>query len=377
MIFPKLISIFNSLIIFSVFFTSFQSFAQNPKSSTQEELTLLGQVFDSETKQPIPFAEVFISTTTRGCITDQNGVFNLKVPFIPCTLVADHVSYDAYIAPLDGSLNKLEIQLSPRVIAVDEVKITGKNNRKRNLRFFYSHFIKEQRGKIKILNDSVLYFKSDKKEFVAYTNEPLIIVNKLLGYKTKLTIKKFSVTKAEYPNGPKLHLRSSQGNHFFQIEGVYYYEELKINSLQEMLTYEKNRRMRYFGSERHFLKSVYHGNAISQGFQMEIFPANRNLNGLRKIKNPHAAFAGKNFYMDCDSIRVTYKFGKGRYPYKYSMQNKTAITNKETSMIYRLSSFFTLRENGSSPDLSLTINGPMTSTNNLANSVPLDYDPFK
>ena len=59
---------------------------------------------------------------------------------------------------------------------------------------------------IEILNDHVLYFKSDKKEFIAHTNEPLIVVNRILGYKMKLIMKKFRVIRTEYPNGPKLKL---------------------------------------------------------------------------------------------------------------------------------------------------------------------------
>jgi len=360
-----------------ILFLSFHLHAQVSEVNDQKDFILSGQVIDSKTSQPIPLAEIFISGTTKGCISDQNGYFNLKVPFFPCTLVADHVSYDSFITALDGSKNNLEILLKSTVVSIDEIKVTGKSNRKRNLRFFYSHFIIKHKNKIEILNDSVLYFKSDKKEFIAYTNEPLIIINKILGYKTKLTIKKFQVTRAKYPNGPRLKLKSPSGSDYLQILGVYYYEDLKTNSLQEMLTYKKNRRLRYFGSERHFLKSVYQGNSKQQGFQLEIFPKNQNLKGIRKIENFDLGFGGKNFFFDCDSIKVTYRFGKGRYPYNYSLQDQTSSPSSEVSTIYRSNAFFTLRENGTTPDVNMIVVGPMTSVKNLANSLPMDYDPFQ
>ncbi|MDB4584775.1 hypothetical protein N9164_16610, partial [Draconibacterium sp.] len=153
-------------------------------------------------------------------------------------------------------------------------------------------------------------------------------------------------------------------------------EPLKTNSLKEMLAYEQNRRLYYFGSDRHFLKSVYHGNSKQQGFQLEIFPKNQNLYGIRKVENFYTGFAGKNFIVDCDSLKVTYRYGKNRYPYTYSLQNKSTSPYLEVSTIYRSNVIFTLRENGTSPDVSFIITGPMTSVNNLANSLPMDYDPF-
>jgi len=300
----------------------------------------------------------------------------VKVPFFPCTLVADHVSYESFIKPFNGCKNNLEILLSPGMFSIDEVKVTGKSNRKKNLRFFYSHFIKKDKNKIEILNDSVLYFRSTKKEFIAYTNEPLIIINKVLGYKTKLTMNRFRVIRTEYPNGPKLKLNSVKGEDYIQISGFYFYEELKTNSLKEILAYQKNRRNRYFGSDRHFLKSVYNDNSKLQGFQWEVFPGNRDLKGIRKVENFDTGFTGKNFIVDCDSLKVTYSYGKNRYPSNYSLQGKSKNPSFEVSTIYRSNVIFTLRENGTSPNVSFIVTGPMTSVNNLANSLPMDYDPF-
>jgi hypothetical protein len=161
------------------------SFAQATFQEKIQSKSISGIVTNSETGKPIPHVEVFISGTTSGCITDSLGIFNLKIPFVPCTLVADHVAYKSFIKTVENDISKLKISLTPSNYTVDEVTITGKNKRKRNLRFFYSHFISENKSEIKILNDSVLVFKRDKMEFIASSNEPLIIINQLLGYKIK------------------------------------------------------------------------------------------------------------------------------------------------------------------------------------------------
>lgn len=350
-----------------------QLLAQN----TTKDIVLKGTVISAETQKPIPHAEIFISGTTVGCISNTDGEFSLKVPFIPCTLVADHVSYESFVLPFTGKQKELNIELQTKLVSIEQVKVTGKNNRKKNLRYFYSHFIRKNRNRFKVLNDSVLYFKSDKEEFVAYSTEPLIILNKILGYKTKMTIERFRITRNETPFGPPLNLNSNYGTFNLELLAYYFYEDLKPGSLKEKLTYTQNRRLRYFGSERHFLKSVYHGTTFAQSFTLEVFPNNRNLKGFKKVENFETGQMGKNYIIDCDSICVTYKYGQNRYPYNYSLVDKSKMPLYETSTIYRSNKIFTLRENGTSSNISFTIRGPMTSTDNVVNILPMDYDPFQ
>ena len=68
--------------------------------STFAQNTITGIVIDAQTQKPIVHAEVFISGTTTGCITNKDGSFSLESPFFPCVVVVDHVSYDSYIKTL-------------------------------------------------------------------------------------------------------------------------------------------------------------------------------------------------------------------------------------------------------------------------------------
>jgi hypothetical protein len=78
-------------------------------------------------------------------------------------------------------------------------------------------------NKIKILNDSALYFKRNDKEFIAYTKEPLIIRNEFLGYIIKVRIKFFRINKKERPYGIELPLKSWKGMEYARISGYYFF----------------------------------------------------------------------------------------------------------------------------------------------------------
>jgi len=348
-------------------------------STAQTKNTITGVITEATSGKPIPHVEVFISGTTIGTTTNKKGKFSLKVPFFPCTLVADHVSYDSFVKNIDGSEHEFQINLKPSLFAVQEIKVAGKNNRKQNLKFFYSRFIRENKKKIEVVNDSVLLFKSNRNEFIAYSREPLIIINRILGYRIKLSLISFRIYRTEFPGGREIPLKNKKGMEYGQISGYFYYKPIETNSLKEKLKYQRNRRKFYFGSDRHFLKSVYHNNVEEEGYEMQIYPKRKDLNGFKEYKNYANKNGGKNFLMDADSIKVTYKYGKDGYPFTYKTDKKS-ITYKsfysETSKIYRKGNFFTIWENGTSPNLNFVIVGPLAPGTNFANQLPKDYSPY-
>ena len=178
--------------------------------SLAQNKIISGEVIDSKTQMPIPHVEVFVSGTTSGCITDSLGKFTLEVPFLPCVLVADHVSYESFIQAIKGR-QQLNIKLKPSNFSLHEVSISAKNKRKKNLRYFNSHFINANRNQIEILNDSVLIFERDKMKFKASTNEPLLIENYHLGYRIRVLLEEFEVIALDGPNGKQIPLSSMNG----------------------------------------------------------------------------------------------------------------------------------------------------------------------
>lgn len=347
------------------------SIAQNNKIFKEHILT--GSIIDASTKKPISYSEVFISGTTKGCISDSLGKFRLTVPFFPCVLVADHVAYDSYIKILQEPANSINIQLNPSNYSIQEISVSAKNKRKKNLRYFYSRFIKEDRNKIKILNDSVLNFQRTEMDFVAKSKEPLIIVNYLLGYKIRVILEDFSVYSLDKPNGKRIPLNSLNGGDVLQLTGYYYYEPLVANSLKKQEYYERNRREAYYGSYRHFLKSIYDKDHEEQGFIIDHFQ-NNSFAIFVEINEEQTGRHLKKYRILADSLKVTYHFDEKKYPISIEHLEGRYYMYMRESMIYPTSESFYVRANGTSPKLTFVINGLMV-LKSFTNSLPDDYEP--
>ena len=350
-------------ILFTVLF-AIQLFAQ--------EKTIGGKVVDSETKLPIPHVEVFISGTTIGCISDSLGIFKLKAPYFPCTLVADHVSYQSFIKPLNTA-NQLNIELSPSVFSINEINVSGKNKRKKNMRFFYSHFIPEHKNQIKILNDSVLVFQRDKMSFKASSNEALIVVNSFLGYKIRVVLEEFKVIALDGPNGKQIALNSIDGGEVMKVTGFYLFEPLDDKFPDKKAYYQKNRRTTYYGSYRHFLKSIYDKAPEKQGYEIEVFPAEEEA-AFYQIASANDTNNSQEFVILAEKLKVNYHFDDNDFPIAQENIGDRFSFNLRQSFIYPTKKPFIIRENGTSPRLTFVIDGLMV-TKSFANSLPEDYVP--
>ncbi|MDX8341520.1 carboxypeptidase-like regulatory domain-containing protein [Draconibacterium sp. IB214405] len=339
-----------------------------------QRATITGRVLDAQTQAPIPHTEVFISGTTLGCITDSAGYFELKIPFLPCTLVADHIAYESYIYTLQNT-EKLLIKLEPRNFDIHEVEVSGKNRRKRNLRFFYSHFIEEYREKIKILNDSTLIFERDDMHFTARSNEPLIIENNYLGYRIKLFLDEFTVTSTDGPNGEQIPLNSMNGGYVTKLKGYHYYEPMENEKQLKQSYFENNRRLTYYGSYRHFLKSIYNNDPGAEGYKIKIYPENIDA-AFYQIEEKESINLARQYIILADTLAVQYRFDDDEYPIPAEFLSDRYHYNMRKSFIYSTKQPFTIRSNGTSPDLNFIIQGRMDKKN-FANSLPDDYTPPK
>ncbi|WP_346855462.1 carboxypeptidase-like regulatory domain-containing protein [uncultured Draconibacterium sp.] len=346
----------------------------NFTSSAQQNNAISGRIIDSESQKPIPHVEVFISGTTVGCITDTAGIFQIKPPYFPCTLVADHIAYESFVKPLEHGGNLL-IDMRPSNYSLHEIAVSGKDRRKRNLRFFYSHFIKENRDQIKILNDSALIFQRDKMQFIARTNEPLLLINDYLGYKIKVILDEFKVYALDGPNGKPIPLNSIEGGEVMQMSGYYFYEPLEMQFPDKRFYYTLNRQTSYYGSYRHFLKSIYDENLGQQGYEIEVIPNDIAAAFFRLPSNGQNNDA-KQYTSKANSLKVHYYFNSKQHPVPLENIEEYFQVTQRTSIIYPTGKPFFIRKNGTSPQLPLIIEGGME-IKNFANTLPEDYIPPK
>jgi hypothetical protein len=181
-------------------------------------------------------------------------------------LVISAIGYETKIIPVSSESypNNLKIILGLRAAELAEVVVQANDNNgwRKYGKYFIENFIGTTRNArhCKIINHDVIRFRfSDKNNrLIAKADEPIIIENKILGYKIKFQLIEFTAD--------------------FNTDVVAYYgyplfTELK-NTNEKILN---NRRQAYYGSLMHFIRAVYENKLAEEKFIVKATIVKRNL----------------------------------------------------------------------------------------------------
>lgn len=234
--------------------------------------TITGTVLDSLTQERLQYVTVYINGTTKGTVTDADGHFELKDVSYPATVIFSFVGYKPQAHDIVLNPGHLSIELKPN-IDLPEVVITGKKVKRKDLTYFKSMFLGDDRwGRhATIRNENVIMIENthytrkvavndigyevDEKVsvFNAWASEPLIIDLPLLGYVLYVDLVYFTVE----------HIG---GNTLCDMLGYFYYKPYTIGKESKLVSFEKNRRQAYYNSSQHFLRSVYENRLEENGY---------------------------------------------------------------------------------------------------------------
>ncbi|MCR9289805.1 MAG: DUF5686 and carboxypeptidase regulatory-like domain-containing protein [Bacteroidetes bacterium] len=90
-----------------------------------QSVTLTGKVLDAHSKEPVPFANVYVKANpTDGNSADFDGVFELKIDYQPDIIEISALGYDNLTWKFDGK-TVLEFELEPASINLNEVVVKG------------------------------------------------------------------------------------------------------------------------------------------------------------------------------------------------------------------------------------------------------------
>ena len=233
----------------------------NPAAFSQEipRIQISGIIIDTNNREPLYFANVFLSNTTLGAATDQSGKYTIhNIPLGEYDLVVSMVGYEIEVMHVDlrsGKNKEINFELQSRPIQAPELQVTAPYPRKwrRNLKTFKKQFIGVSKNakKCEILNPEVLDFQADTSTFIAFAHRPLNIINQALGYRIQTHLIAFSFRRKElrYSTKSKFELMTPE------------------NETQDE-EWRNNRLMTYYGSARHFFSSL-----ISKRWREEYFTA--------------------------------------------------------------------------------------------------------
>jgi hypothetical protein len=218
---------------------------------------LRGRLLDSQSREGIAGANVFLANTSIGAISDDKGNFEIKkIPQNSVELVVSMVGYETFVMPLlvDTLRNRtITILLREKIEEIQSITVTAKSTSwKYNYQIFQKYFIGETENarQCKIANPEILNFKYQNKLFDASANDFLIVENKKLGYVLKYKLVDFKI--------------DFQTNHFI-ISGYPFFEPMQGTARQQRV-WEKARLRTYKGSILHLIRSLYQRNWEQEGF---------------------------------------------------------------------------------------------------------------
>jgi len=248
--------------------------------SGMAQYVVSGKVLNLADKNPVGSASIFLSNTTVGTKTGDDGSFVLtNVRAGQYDLVISSIGFETFhkTVMVNGDVVLPAIEILSKSILLKEVKVKPNDNWDRDYQTFKRWFLgnSSYADDCKILNPDLLQFDYDasKRLFTATSSDYLVIENKALGYKIRYLLTNFS----------------HDGNSgILYFEGPAAFEYLKGSDAQQK-RWQKNRLKAYEGSSMHFLRSAIANTIAGEGFKV--------LRLIRKL-NPDYKTGANNKYSE-------------------------------------------------------------------------------
>ncbi len=225
------------------------------------QYTVRGRVIDSSTQEPLARASVFCQGTTLGTSTDKDGRFELPLRSGGYDLTISYTGYQAQVVRVSASIDT-NIQLIKKDNSLGEVVLRSSNEVANGWEkygnFFTDHFIGESKtAKACMLqNPDVLRFlfykKSNRLKVLA--DEPLIVVNPVLGYEIRYQLDSF------------VYQYNTQ---YYLYRGYSFFTELAgEDSIRSV--WSRNRQTAYQGSRLQFMHNYYDSTLAENGWLIDL-----------------------------------------------------------------------------------------------------------
>ncbi len=344
-----------------------------------------GKVTDKD-GNGLEFASVFIANTTFGTITNEEGEYSLEnIPFGSHMMVVSYIGYQfiKVTIHLDKPKYYQNFQLKKLDVELSEIEVRAqksKNNWKNNYKKFEENFIgtSKNSNQCKIINPQHLRFHYDRKEKVlrAQSNEMLIIENKALGYKIQYLLENFELKK--------------DGS--FKYMGSANFEILEASTAEIEKLWLVKRKEAYYGSIKHFLRSLYMNKLTEEGYFVistnAMLPL-KSYNELQKKLDPYKEPVGKELILLPGNYFFERKISFANYLYVvYTKESEEyyfiGTINPEYKSIPFQQSWIQLSRNPSDFNILGYYNNPTDvivygnwASEKLAESLPKDYLPEK
>lgn len=330
-----------------------------------------GMVSDKDSGEPLEDVHVYISYTTSGISTDENGVYSFRTGLSgQFELVFSRIGYETEKRTIslgnDEESLVFNIQLVSKSVVLSQLEVKADNSAwLRDYEEFKREFLGTTiyAADTEITNRWVLNFnRNDSGQLLASASEPLRIENLSLGYELLVELDDF-----------RWNLRDNTGYYRVQVR----FEELEPESDRQYRSWTQNRERAYEGSLRHFLKSLYEDNLSRNRFEVvwmnstqraTIQPIEQNRmiqslssNGL----DPKLALHGVKGFILKEPVDILI----GRRSYIYDNRKRARLVPVRNDK-----SFFVMPNGNVLDILSLAVTGYWSSYR-MADMVPINFEP--
>ena len=264
-------------------------------AQTIPRISISGQIIDKVTGNPLSDVNVFLSGTTLGDVTDENGKYLIRrVPLGTYELVVSMMGYKRETGTIHSAApvnRELNFKLMPSILKGEEITVSATYPKqwKQNLKRFKRHFLGTSKNaqKCEIINPEILDFEFNEVTNVLTANakKPLQIENKALGYRIEVFLDRF-IFRSE-----------TEGTYSYKSK----FQPLQPKNEKEKQRWDKERKRAYNGSIRHFFTALVTDRLWQEGFTIYNTPgfipkdSKGNFN-LYKIEAKDILYPAKNSY---------------------------------------------------------------------------------
>lgn len=340
-------------------------------NAQDKNFTLLGKVVDSSSKAALAGASAFCPNTTYGSVSNNDGLFFLRLPSGGYDLVVSYTGYERKIFRLSNNLastDTLLIELVKEDKAMTEVSVVASNEVADGWAkygaFFLENFIgtTPNAASCKFQNPEVLHFFYSKKRnrLKVTSKEDLLVYNYALGYSIRYQLDSFSY---------------DYGSNISQLTGYPLFAEIDTTA-EVKAQFIKNRARTYLGSRLHFMRSLYDSTASDDGFIVE------KLEGPNNSKSTILTnlYSGNNLEADSGDVAIGWK-GTYRVSYKSVLPDKKFLeafklpsNTRYQITVLDIGNGFIIEENGYFYEQNDVVNTGYWAWKKLAEGLPYDYE---
>ncbi|MEI7422313.1 MAG: carboxypeptidase-like regulatory domain-containing protein [Prolixibacteraceae bacterium] len=222
--------------------------------------TIISGIVTDSSNLPIPFASVYLSKTTIGTTTSNEGNYTLTIPQDgEYELIASCIGYNASSKVLfaGGKKQTINIKLSQNLVQLEEITVSTKaKKRVKNYNVFTRLLLGEtensQTCTIRNIEDLFLFEDQLTGIIKGRSHKPIQIENKSLGY---LVVYDFS----DVTFNPAIGL--------LQFTGGLYFQQLPGND-RNIQKWTHNRLTTYYGSRMHFLRALFSDSLNQESYKI-------------------------------------------------------------------------------------------------------------